>query len=150
MKLKLSLFTLILSVFFISCKKNSNDTPTIDDLALLKQKVLGNWITTGAIIEYYDASEKLANTVDQSGTSEQTWEYFDNNSVNSYDNRGKRTYTYSFSKLNNVNYISITNNPTETYNINIENNKMTWSVEGPYKNDPAYATAKQIFYFSRK
>jgi len=150
MKYKLSLLILIFSVLSSSCKKDAANTPKTDDLAALKQKVLGNWITEKVIIEYYDATGKLANTVDQSGTAEQTWEYFANNTVNSYDNRGTRTYTYSFSSSNNANYISITNNPTETYKVSIENNKMTWSVEAPYKNDPAYATAKLTFYFNRK
>ncbi len=150
MKYKLPLLALVFSVFLFSCKKDAENTPATDDLAALKQKVLGNWITTSVIIEYYDATGKLANTVDQSGTGEQTWEYFDNNSVNSYDNRGTRTYTYSFTSSNNVNYISITNDPTETYKVSIENNNMTWSVEAPYKNDPAYATAKLTFYFNKK
>lgn len=150
MKYKLSLLILIFSILFVSCKKNPDNTPAIDNLAALKQNVLGKWITTSVMIEYYDSNGKLVNTVDQSGTGEQTWEYFANNSVNSYDNRGTRTYTYSFSTSNNINYISVTNNPTETYKISIENNKMTWSLEGPYKNDPAYATAKLISYFSKK
>jgi hypothetical protein len=64
--------------------------------------------------------------------------------------KGTRAYTYSFSSSNNVNYISITNNPTETYKVTIDNNKMTWSLEGPYKNHPAYAIAKLTFYFTRK
>ena len=150
MNRKLYLLILIFSFFLISCKKDAENIPTNDDPAALKQKVLGNWITTSIIIEYYDATGKLVNSVDQSGTGEQTWEYFANNSVNSYDNRGTRTYTYSFTSSNNVNYISITNDPTETYKVSIENNKMTWSVEAPYKNDPAYATAKLTFYFNKK
>lgn len=150
MKHKLSLFILVLFIFIISCKKDAENVPANNDPAALKQKVLGNWITTSVIIEYYDATGKLVNSVDQSGTGEQTWEYFENNSVNSYDIRGTRNYTYSFSSSNNVNYISITNNPTETYKVTIDNNKMTWSLEAPYKNDPAYATAKLIFYFTRK
>jgi len=150
MKYKLSLLILIFSALLISCKKNTENIPANNDPALLKQKVLGNWILTSGILEYFDASGKLVRSEDQSGTAEQSWEFFANNSANSYDSRGTRSYTYSFSSTNNVNYISITNNPTETYKITIDNNKMSWSLEGPYKNDPAYATAKMTYYFNKK
>ncbi|MCZ4223269.1 hypothetical protein [Pedobacter rhodius] len=149
MKHKFYTLFLIFSVFLISCKKDTENTPTTDNPATLKQKVLGNWVLTRASFEYYDASGKLVKSEDQPSTNEQTLEFFNNNSVNTYDSRGTRSYTYSFSSSNNINYINIENNPTETYKVAIDNNKMTWVLEGP-SNDPAYATAKATIYFSKK
>ncbi|WP_316797370.1 hypothetical protein [Pedobacter agri] len=147
MKSKLYTLSLIFCFLLISCKKDAQVDPVVNDPEALKVKITGNWITTAGKIEYYDASGKLAKTEDQPVLSGQVWEFAGDNSAKSVDARGTRTYNYSFYNNNNINYISITNNPTETYKITIDNNKMTWSTEGPYNNDPAYTSAKLTYYF---
>lgn len=149
MKYKLLLLILSFSIVLISCKKDKQDDEQPAAAVVLKQKVLGNWTVVRATTETYDASGKLIKSQEEAVDNVQTWEFFDNNSVNSYDTRGTRTYTYSFTSSNSTNYISITNNPTETYKVSIENNVMTWVLEDS-SNDPSYATARLTYYFNKK
>ncbi len=150
MKNKLLFLTLSFFAVLVSCEKDNNNDVKPDTSVTVKQKLTGNWQLAKAVSYGYDKDGKLTKTEEIKAEVVQVFEFKADGTVKSTADSRERNYQFNLTDANSKVYLNLISTSTDTYEIVINNNVMTWAVEGEVSGNPDYVRARIVYSFDRK